>query len=520
MIRTYTFKQIKKHIALIAFFLCSVWYLFLDKMLGDHHTNLATVIAFSVILLMTLTVSKIIKSPSFKRVEFFSGQKTAEEQRLPFEKVIDTLSLGVTMTDSAGKILYVNPAEARMHGYEIPELLGKNLALLTHPEHLHALPLEKIPEINIDGKYINLRKDGTPFSTWMTFDRMKDTTGNPVVLATCEDFTACKHGEEELQQYVQELRVLNDMSEALQVCHHEEQTHPVLIDACQQLFPADSGCVSMLDLESKEMHMVQYWGMPSFDVPKEAQSQSSAPNMLCPYRQYHHDDECLCAPILASGEMLGMLSLCANPCHSQTPDPEYEQKKENRHTLLLRIAEQYALALMNLRLREKLRLEAIRDPLTGLYNRRYMEESLKREAYRAKRRQSPVSILMLDIDHFKSCNDTYGHALGDKILRELGGFLLSRVRGEDIACRYGGEEFLLILPDTALNTATQRAEEMRKGIKKLAIVHQKTPLHITVSIGVATLSEHESDILHTVSMSDKAMYQAKASGRDQIVTAE
>ena len=188
--------------------------------------------------------------------------------------------------------------------------------------------------------------------------------------------------------------------------------------------------------------------------------------------------------------------------------------------MISRITKHYALALANLRLREALRLEAIRDPLTNLYNRRYMEESLERETQRAKRRNTPVSILMFDIDHFKRLNDTYGHEAGDVVLKQIGDLFRKYTRPEDVACRYGGEEFLLILPETPLETVLQRAEELRLTIKdRLRIPWNDTTLSITISVGVTAFPNHGVNVKEIVSAADTALYQAKRQGRDQVVAA-
>jgi diguanylate cyclase (GGDEF)-like protein len=185
-----------------------------------------------------------------------------------------------------------------------------------------------------------------------------------------------------------------------------------------------------------------------------------------------------------------------------------------------RVTKHYALALLNLRLREKLRIEAIRDPLTALYNRRYMEESLDREALRARRRGTPVGILMFDIDHFKTLNDTYGHEAGDKVLEKLGMLFRKYTRSEDVACRYGGEEFLLILPEAPLQTVLLRAEELRKLIKDhLRIPWQEVVLSVTISVGVAAFPHHGQEVKQVVAAADGALYQAKKQGRDQVVVA-
>jgi diguanylate cyclase (GGDEF)-like protein len=169
---------------------------------------------------------------------------------------------------------------------------------------------------------------------------------------------------------------------------------------------------------------------------------------------------------------------------------------------------------------EALRREAIRDPLTDLYNRRYMEESLKREVLRAKRNHIPVGIMMCDIDHFKMLNDTHGHAAGDAVLQALGSLLQDSIRGGDIACRYGGEEFLLLLPDADAQETKGRADSLLSRIKALRIPFQGETLQVTISIGVSALSENASDIQEVITAADKALYRAKAQGRDRVVPAD
>ncbi len=152
--------------------------------------------------------------------------------------------------------------------------------------------------------------------------------------------------------------------------------------------------------------------------------------------------------------------------------------------LALTVAEDMALALANLRLRETLRSQAIRDPLTGLFNRRYLEETMERELNRVKRQETSLGVIMMDLDHFKEYNDTFGHSAGDELLSALGILLKSQIRGEDIACRYGGEEFLLILPGASLEVALERAESLRQAVKEMHQHHQGLK-PTTLSLGVA-----------------------------------
>jgi diguanylate cyclase (GGDEF)-like protein len=185
------------------------------------------------------------------------------------------------------------------------------------------------------------------------------------------------------------------------------------------------------------------------------------------------------------------------------------------------VPEQLGLALANLRLREKLRSESIRDALTGLFNRRYMEESLDLELARAQRALEPVGVLLVDVDHFKRFNDTFGHGGGDAILSALGGLLRGSVRGGDVACRLGGEEFLLILPGAPLAELPARADALRESVRALRIFHRGRPLDpVTVSIGVAAAPDHGGTRDALLRAADGALYRAKRAGRDQVAVAE
>jgi diguanylate cyclase (GGDEF)-like protein len=182
------------------------------------------------------------------------------------------------------------------------------------------------------------------------------------------------------------------------------------------------------------------------------------------------------------------------------------------------VANHIALALANLSLRETLRNESIRDPLTDLFNRRYLDEALPRELRRAGRDQHPLSIIVIDVDHFKQFNDNFGHEAGDKMLQALARHLNSRTRGHDIACRYGGDEFLLALPGASLEVACNRAERIREEAKTLVF---QSDMHsvasIRVSLGVASYPDHGSTVAALIRAADLGLYHAKAQGRDQVV---
>jgi len=170
-------------------------------------------------------------------------------------------------------------------------------------------------------------------------------------------------------------------------------------------------------------------------------------------------------------------------------------------------------------LQEKLREQASRDALTGLYNRRYLDNTLERELARCKREGLPLALIMIDIDHFKRINDTYGHQAGDEMLRRLGETLNSMARTEDIACRYGGEEFLLLMPKMSLATAQERAEKLRAAFAAMKVPFGDFRLQTTLSIGIAIYPGHGKSVDALVQCADLAMYRAKHGGRNRVEVA-
>lgn len=168
----------------------------------------------------------------------------------------------------------------------------------------------------------------------------------------------------------------------------------------------------------------------------------------------------------------------------------------------------------------ELREESVRDVTTGLFNRRYLEETLAREVKRAARKEYSLGVIMIDIDHFKNINDTFGHAAGDAFLKEFGKFLKDQVRQYDIACRFGGEEFVLMLPEVSMDLAKERAESMREKAKLLQVQYKDHTLDpVTISLGVAVFPEHGPTGEAVLKSADDALYKAKNEGRDRMVVA-
>lgn len=219
-----------------------------------------------------------------------------------------------------------------------------------------------------------------------------------------------------------------------------------------------------------------------------------------------------CIPLLSQGGAIGILTF--QTLISEVPT-------ESTILMANMFAEQVGLSVANLRLREALRNQSIRDPLTGLFNRRFLEETLEREIRRAVRSEQTLGLLMLDLDHFKKFNDTYGHEAGDTVLRETASFLVKSVRAEDIVCRFGGEEFVVILPLANLQATAARAERIRSRLRELTVLHQGQSLGmITASVGLAALPIHGTSRGSLLAAADAALYRAKREGRDRVVMAE
>ena len=328
----------------------------------------------------------------------------------------------------------------------------------------------------------------------------------------------------ELEQHTREIAILSEMGELLQSCLITNEAYTVIDHTAQQLFPDESGALSVLNDTRDLVEMVVAWGEEAVGerlfspgdcwALRRGQLYDFKPGssgLICKHVGEPHPSSYMCMPLMAQGETLGILHLRSN-----SPSVLLESKMQ----LAMSVAEHMALALANLKLRESLRSQAIRDPLTGLFNRRYMEESLDRELKRAKRKQVQVGMIMIDIDHFKKFNDSYGHAAGDYLLRELGVFLNSLIRGEDIASRYGGEEFIIILPEASREETMQRAEQIRRDVKNLNLSnHFQAQDPMTLSVGVAIYPQHGGDAENILRAVDAALYQAKREGRDHVAIA-
>jgi diguanylate cyclase (GGDEF)-like protein len=224
--------------------------------------------------------------------------------------------------------------------------------------------------------------------------------------------------------------------------------------------------------------------------------------------------------MIAHGDTIGVLQVYSY--ESAATHEGREEARTNLARLAFVVAEQLAMALANFRLRDSLREQSIRDPLTNLFNRRYMEETFFRELSRAARDHVEIGVMQIDIDYFKQFNDTYGHDVGDILLRAFANLLFAHFRDSDVPCRYGGEEFTLILINSSLEETEARARELQRSVLglRLHVGDGVEPAPPTLSIGVASYPAHGDTAEALIRAADRALYTAKSLGRDAVVRAE
>jgi len=327
---------------------------------------------------------------------------------------------------------------------------------------------------------------------------------------------------EQLTQMSSDMQRLSAYAGLLQTCDSTEEVLDVTRVCFAALLPDYSGSVYLMGKDRSQAVLATEWGLTRLvNADQILPEQCWAWRRAQPYLTDSHNAELRCTHI--SGDAAATASACLPlNAHGETFGLLYIDGPEPlRHErLAATAAEQLSLALANLNLRESLREQSVRDALTGLYNRRYLEQSLASEYARCRRIGQPLAVLMVDIDHFKRFNDTHGHAAGDALLAAVGRLLGDHCRDSAIACRYGGEEITVILPATGPQPALARAEALRAAIADLAVEDAGTPLpRVTTSIGVATIPGNVERVDGLLEAADRALYLAKSGGRNRVVAA-
>ncbi|MFQ5442585.1 MAG: diguanylate cyclase [Thermodesulfobacteriota bacterium] len=448
--------------------------------------------------------------------------------------ILDVTPDAVIAADERQRITFWNPSAGLMFGYSREEALGLALTELMPEEYRkkHRRGFEKFLETGrptVIGKTVELkgrRKDGSLFPLELSLAAERQGEGWNFT-AIIRDITARKNTEKRtlkekknLDEINSELSILHDISKVLASTLDKKELFLRVLKTITgiKLFKLESSG-GVFIVEGDKMELVAHLGHA---------------NTFLELHKGIHVGECLCGMAAKTGELIYSASSVKDERHTiRYPGltdhghvivplkaqgevvgvlylylPAGACVEESKKNLLRSIGNQLGMAISNLKLFDKTKELTLKDPLTGIANRRYIDRELKKSLHLSKRTNSPFSIIMIDIDFFKKYNDTYGHVAGDNLLKDISIVFLKALRETDLVGRYGGEEFLALLPDTDLLGACNVAERIRKAVKA------KTG--VTVSLGVAGLQKEVRDWKEILILADTALYRAKENGRNRV----
>lgn len=340
---------------------------------------------------------------------------------------------------------------------------------------------------------------------------------------------AQKQEHEEQQRQValtREIWLLSELNEWLQSSSSLDELFSMVSRFMTQLLPTSTGALYVYSNSRDVLDGACAWNGGQLEAHIRPDScwglrrgrpyvyGESEVNFACEHgRSCEDDDVYICLPILAHGETVGLLHL--TPAEGVAVEEFLEHRK-----LAQMAAEQVSLAIANTRMRDELHNQSIRDPLTGLYNRRHFIEALRSSLERSKHSGQPVSLVSIDVDHFKLFNDNHGHDAGDMVLRAVGAVLEQSCNGNELPCRLGGEEFMVLLPENSADSAVSTAEALRAAVEKVSVRYgEKNLPKITISCGVASYPSHGMMPQDLMKAADDALYQSKDNGRNRVTVA-
>lgn len=474
------------------------------------------------------------------------------EQTVYLDSLIQNSPLGIAVLDREGRIDLANPAFEKLFQYNRQELGSTDIRNSGIPDNEATDSAQLIPQIfagnalhrtvrqrRKDGQILDLALHGVP----LLLD--SEVRGAYLIYEDISEQIRTREAErqhaESLNQSVKEselrtkqMTLLNEMGSLLACSGTIEDACSVVADSVQRLFPeALSGALYLFKSSRNLIEGVVRWGKASISDPtflpdacwslRRGQphwSELPGIGITCQHLTKSSTTEGLCVPMIAQGNTIGVLHLEFESAAQVRYESGAESCRNSHQRLAISAASQIALSLANLQLRETLREQSIRDPLTRLFNRRFLEESLERELQLASRKKQPLTILFLDLDHFKKFNDTFGHAAGDIVLQSLADLFRTFFRATDICCRYGGEEFAIILPESSAQDAAIRVDALRSEVKRLRLLYKKQTLGpLSLSAGVAAFPEHGSTSEELLKIADQCLYKSKARGRDIVTVA-
>ena len=518
---------------------------------------------------------RVVKPQLVRRTEGGLAEARARE----FEQVLEQSGEAVIVKDLDAVVTYWNREAASLYGYSAQEAIGQPLRKL-HAADLSEADYARILERVRSGKPSSAsterrKKNGEIVRVSLTTTPLLDAQGKLVgEITVARDVTTLHRTEEalraaqatlearlsaireanrnltremaarrkadaamkrnnqalaatvrQLESFHRDGEALSRMAELLQSCSQREEAYAIVRETAAQLFPESSGSLFIFRESRDLLEHVVTWGAARTPEATLTPDECWALRLGNPHyvprkgtircRHAHPSTESyVCMPVQGQGQILGLVhtALEVNP-RSGRPARDTEQR-------LRALTDRVGPALANLKLRDALRELALHDPLTGLYNRRYLEDALTREFHRARRNGKPVSVIMIDIDHFKRFNDTFGHDAGDFVLSGVAKTISKNVRASDIACRYGGEELAVVLVEASLEDALARAEILRAAVRGASLTHNGQVLPApTASFGVAAYPTHGENPTDIMKAADRALYQAKHEGRDRVCAA-
>jgi diguanylate cyclase (GGDEF)-like protein/PAS domain S-box-containing protein len=479
------------------------------------------------------------------------AEEAQHESEEKYRLIVENSSDFIYTLNAKGEFIYISPSVKNMLGYNPTDLIGRPFKSLVHPDDLHVID-EEIRhhlESGVQSASGNEYRFRNAAGEW----RWHFSRGTPMLAAgkkvfnfvgIANDITDLKRMEQETKQANERLTtivkkleeqqrqntILTEMRDMLQACSKMEETAPIIMGSMKKLFPSSQGALFLLSNSRSDLESAVTWG----NFPASSENNIFTPDAcwglrrgrahvvedanvgpICPHLINTLSAPYVCLPLMAKGDILGLLHLK----NAFNANGSGKQEIPDLRQMAMTLSEYLSLSIANVKLSESLSRQSIQDPQSGLYNRRFMEESLQREITRAARKQTHIGVIMGDLDHFKKFNDVYGHAAGDKIIAQIGKLFNERFRGSDIACRYGGEEFLIILPESNMEDTLKRADALREEIKNMEMVFQGQILGtITMSMGIAAYPEKGTRMEELLRVSDTALYKAKQEGRDRVIS--
>jgi diguanylate cyclase (GGDEF)-like protein/PAS domain S-box-containing protein len=476
------------------------------------------------------------------------------EQTTYLDSLIQNSPLAIVVLDRKGGVELTNSAFEKLFQYDRHELAAVDLSNLRTADNVNQDLGQLIPQIfagnavhttvrqrRKDGQVLDLALHGVPLllngetrGAYLIYEDVSEQIR--AIEAQKRHAESLDRLVKELELRTQQMTALNEMGALLECSGTVKEACTVVGDSLRKLFPeAPSGALYIFKSSRNLVEAVLRWGTigsasePTFPPDdcwslRRGQphwSEHPGTGVSCQHLMKSSSTECLCVPMVAQGNTIGILHL---EFRSEAPDPRQDSGteivRESHQRLAISVASQIALSLASLQLRETLREQSIRDPLTRLFNRRFLEESLERELQLASRKKQALAVLFLDLDHFKRFNDTFGHHAGDMVLQSLADLFRNFFRSTDLCCRYGGEEFAIILPESSSQDAVLRADALRAEVKNLRLKYKKESLgSLTISAGVAAFPEHGSTAEELLKIADQCLYESKSRGRDVVTVA-